>query len=154
MRKIGRFVVPVLICFSVGWTASCFQSAAMTEWYPFINKSSLTPPDIVFPIVWSLLYLCMGISAGLVLQTDRPARIGAMRLFVAQLFFNFTWSLVFFYWRSPGWGLVNILILAVLIAAYIVRAYRLSKAASTLFLPYLLWVCFAAYLNLFIVLYN
>ena len=61
MNKIIPVLVAVIICFSVGVMASYFQVDAIQTWYPFLNKPSLTPPNFIFPIVWSILYFCMGI---------------------------------------------------------------------------------------------
>ena len=89
MKKVLAIVIPVLICFLVGSTAGYLQSDSIISWYPFLNKSSLTPPNIVFPVVWSLLYLCMGISAGMILLTKGSRKGVVLLLFVLQLFFNF-----------------------------------------------------------------
>ena len=66
MKKIIPILIAILICFGVGCTASYFQSEAILNWYPTLDKPSLTPPDMAFPIAWSLIYLCMGISIGLI----------------------------------------------------------------------------------------
>ena len=70
MKKIIPILIAILICFGVGCTASYFQSEAILNWYPTLDKPSLTPPDMAFPIAWSLIYLCMGISIGLIAYVD------------------------------------------------------------------------------------
>ena len=62
MKRIIPILIAILICFGVGWTASYFQSESILNWYPALEKPSCTPPDIAFPIAWSFIYLCMGIS--------------------------------------------------------------------------------------------
>ena len=62
MKKIAAYLIPVLACFAVGISASFFQASSIAEWYPTLTKPTLTPPNIVFPIAWSVLYLCMGLS--------------------------------------------------------------------------------------------
>ena len=119
-----------------------------------LDKPALTPPNIVFPIAWSVIYLCIGISAGLILSGDSPRKKRLIALFCVQLLFNFAWSVAFFYFRSPLAGLVDILILDALVAAYVVQSRRASKAASALFVPYVLWLLFATYLNTYILVCN
>ena len=127
---------------------------AIENWYPLLDKPALTPPNIAFPIAWSVIYLCIGISAGLILSGDSPRKKRLIALFCVQLLFNFAWSVAFFYFRSPLAGLVDILILDALVAAYVVQSRRASKAASVLFVPYVLWLLFATYLNAYILVCN
>lgn len=154
MKKALTIIIPILICFGVGFTASYFQSDAIKDWYPYLNKPALTPPDSVFPIAWSILYVLMGISIGLVWLTRSPRRSGLVALFVIQLFFNFMWSILFFYLRNPFLGMIDIILLDIFVITYMIRSYRVSKAASLLFMPYILWVLFASYLNGYILMNN
>ncbi len=97
----------------------------------------------------------MGVSIGLVLNQGRtPERRFLTTVFAVQLALNFSWSLVFFYFRSPLGGLLVITMLAAAIIYYAVTAWPVSRSASVLFWPYFLWVTFAAYLNAFILLHN
>lgn len=89
MKKIIPILIAILICFGVGCTASYFQSEAILNWYPTLDKPSLTPPDMAFPIAWSLIYLCMGISIGLIWHMWTIRRQMIIRLFGFQLLFNF-----------------------------------------------------------------
>ena len=95
MNKIIPVLVAVIICFSVGVMASYFQVDAIQTWYPFLNKPSLTPPNFIFPIVWSILYFCMGISIGLIWNTKHRKRKILRWLFSFQLLLNFTWSIYY-----------------------------------------------------------
>lgn len=108
MKRIIPILIAILICFSVGCTASYFQSESILNWYPALEKPSCTPPDIAFPIAWSFIYLCMGISIGLIWHIWTIRRQMIIRLFGFQLLFNFTWSIFFFYFRSPLLGFANI----------------------------------------------
>ena len=112
MKKTPYYLIPVLVCFLLGFIAGRIQSDAIENWYPLLDKPALTPPNIVFPIAWSVIYLCIGISAGLILSGDSPRKKRLIALFCVQLLFNFAWSVAFFYFRSPLAGLVDILILA------------------------------------------
>ena len=154
MKNFVSLFVPVLICFLVGWTASYFQFESLQLWYPLLNKSSLTPPNAVFPIAWGIIYLCMGISVGLVLRSGSQNRALLLALFTVQLFFNFIWSILFFYFRNPLMGFIDILVLDAGVIIYAIKSYKANKFASWLFVPYILWLCLATYLNGYIWLNN
>ena len=96
MKRIIPILIAILICFGVGCTASYFQSESILNWYPALEKPSCTPPDIAFPIAWSFIYLCMGMSIGLIWHIWTIRRQMIIRLFGFQLLFNFTWSIFFF----------------------------------------------------------
>ncbi len=152
MKTTLQFLLPVLLCFAVGVTASLFQAEALASWYPTLAKATLTPPNAVFPIAWSLLYLCMGISLGLVLRKNGPDKKLLINLFAAQLLFNFLWSFLFFTLRNPLMGFIDILMLDGLVLWYTLAAWKVSRAASGLFIPYLAWLLFATYLNGYILI--
>ena len=152
MRKILYYLLPTLLCLGVGFSASFFQTRSMVEWYPFLDKSVLTPPGIAFPIAWSLLYVCMGVSLGRLIGRCRDRIL--FGIWGAQLVLNFLWSLCFFTFRYPLLGLVDILLLDVLVLVYMVGAYRRDRAAAWLFVPYFVWLLFATDLNGDIYLYN
>lgn len=154
MRKAVAIIIPVLICFFVGLTASYFQADAIKSWYPYLNKPELTPPNIVFPIAWSIIYLCMGISIGIIFLSDSIKKQELIKLFSIQLIFNFTWSILFFYWRNPLLGFIDILILDICVSLYAIRSYSVKKVSSLLFIPYIVWIYFATYLNGCILLNN
>lgn len=154
MRKVLSFVIPVAVCFLVGLTASYFQSDAIKNWYPTLIKPALTPPNIVFPIAWSIIYLCMGISIGLIINSMTAPKRYFIRVFVFQLFFNFTWSIGFFYLENPLIGFINILLLDIFVINYTLKSYPVNKTSSILFFPYVVWLLFATYLNGYILLYN
>ena len=98
--------------------------------------------------------MCMGISFGLTLSAPAKDKLGVILLFVLQLLLNFMWSWLFFYWCNPTWGLIDLLLLDVIAILYMFRSYRLSHAASWLFVPYILWLLFATYLNGYVFWYN
>ena len=119
--------------------------------YGALEKPFLSPPGFLFPIVWTILYVLMGIGSYLVLINDgkSPISIYGWQLIVNFLwptfFFNFKWYLFSFFWLLLLWGLV-----AVMLAQF----YRVSKVAAYLNVPYLVWLTFAAYLNLGVYLLN
>lgn len=154
MNKIIPVLVAVIICFSVGVMASYFQVDAIQTWYPFLNKPSLTPPNFIFLIVWSILYFCMGISIGLIWNTKHRKRKILRWLFSFQLLLNFTWSIYFFYFQNPFLGFIDILLLDIFVIYYMMKSYSIKKMSSLLFIPYILWLLLATYLNGYIMLYN
>ncbi len=152
MKQIMMYVWCVLLCFTVGLSASYFQADSLELWYPLLNKPAITPPNWVFPIAWGIIYVAMGISLGRLIS--RRCSNGLKVLWVAQLVVNFLWSILFFLMQSPLLGLIDILILDILVITYIWRAYRCDRWASWLFIPYILWLALATYLNTYIYLYN
>lgn len=113
-----------------------------------VQKPPFSPPAWVFPVVWTVLYTLMGISAARVWAAPlSQARSRGMNLFVAQLIVNFFWSPIFFNARAYGLALVWLLLLWTLVALMILQFGKVDRLAARLQLPYLLWLTFAAYLN-------
>lgn len=116
-------------------------------WYQELNKSSLNPPGYVFGIVWPILYIFMSISAFRTFEETR-------NLFLLQLFFNAIWSWLFFAFHMPVIALFNIWFLIALNLKLIVNMFKIESISGVLMIPYIVWLFFASYLNLFIVLNN
>ncbi len=154
MKKIFSYAIPIAIGFLLGFIASQLQSDAIENWYPYLNKPSLTPPNAAFPIAWSTIYLLSGISAGLIWNYGGNQRKRILTLWGIQQFFNFTWSILFFTLQNPLLGFINIVILDILVLWYIVKSWPVNRTASLLFWPYMAWIAFATYLNGYILVYN
>lgn len=145
--KLKVYGVFLLITGAIGGLSALLTNMGMDS-YKAAQKPPLTPPDIVFPIVWTILFTLMAVSAARVWLTDNSRlRNHAMIVYFIQLFFNFFWSVLFFNFQAYGLAFVWIIGLWVLILLMIVRFYRADKIAGLLQIPYLLWVSFAAYLN-------
>ena len=151
--SINIFVF-VVLCLLVGYVGSMFQEEALLTWYPTLNLSPLTPPAIVFPIAWTILYIFMGISIALILNSPRKSRTICYKVFAWQLVANFLWSIIFFYFENPFWGMIDIIVLDVLVIFYTFVSYKYNRLSSILFIPYVLWLLFATYLNGYIWVYN
>ena len=151
MKKFLAYSIPIVLTFAVGALGSYVQGEALREWYPTLVKSPATPPAVVFPIAWGILYLLIGISAGTMLA---KGDMSVLRLWLFQLLLNFLWSVCFFALRSPLVGLLVILVLDVVVFAYIVYSASRTPIAAWLFVPYLLWLIFATYLNGYIYINN
>ncbi|MDC1183928.1 tryptophan-rich sensory protein [Gammaproteobacteria bacterium] len=135
----------VLAALILGGLAS--SNTSMDVWYQSLSKSSLNPPGYVFGIVWPILYVLMGISAYRTFELTK-------RLFCIQLIFNTAWSWLFFAFQMPVIALFNIWLLIFLNAAITKIMYKADKFSGIIYIPYVLWLLFASYLNLFIVLNN
>lgn len=156
MKDIPKLLAAVIGCELVGIVSTPFTISAISTWYVFLVKPSFSPPNWIFGPVWTTLYLLMGVSAFLIwrkgLKNKKVKR--ALSYFLVQLFFNISWSLLFFGLHSPLLGLLNIILLLISIVLTIQAFYRISKIAAYILVPYLLWVSFATILNIAIVLLN
>ncbi|MBR5136189.1 MAG: tryptophan-rich sensory protein, partial [Rikenellaceae bacterium] len=129
MKKFIAYPIAIAVCLAVGYLSSLMQVDALREWYPTVVKSPLSPPNMVFPIVWTALYILMGLSLGECFRTDN---MRAVLPWVLQLIANFLWTLFFFRLRDPLLGLVDLLLLIVLTIWYMSSASRTSSGAGWL----------------------
>ena len=133
---------------------SGFLTQNSMEAYESLIKPPLTPPGIVFPIVWGVLFLLMGIGAARIYLSDKPGWKQALIIFGVQLAVNFLWSLLFFNLQALGFSFIWLIVLWVLIILMIISFWKVDRPAALLQIPYLLWVTFAGYLNCAIWLLN
>jgi benzodiazapine receptor len=155
-RYILKLVVSIVACLAAGAIGSIFTRSAIPTWYATLEKPFFTPPNWLFAPVWTLLYILMGVAAFLVWRKgleNRQVRISLI-VFLIQLILNALWSVVFFGLESPLSGLIVISILWVAILVTVTKFFKISRSASVLMWPYLLWVTFAAVLNASIWLLN
>ena len=142
--KFSVFIY-VILALIIGGLAS--SNSADDVWYQTLIKSPLNPPGYVFGIVWPILYLLMSISA---FRTFNKTK----NLFLIQLLFNALWSWLFFAFQMPFVALLNICLLIYLNIKLNLKMFYQDKLSGLLFVPYVVWLFFASYLNLFIVLNN
>jgi tryptophan-rich sensory protein len=148
LKNIGIFIGFVLIPVTVGVIASIATSSSVDTWFQTLEKPFFNPPEWLFAPVWTSLYVLMGISSYLIYTSAQSAmRILALDVYIMQLFLNFLWSWLFFWFKSPGFALFNIILLAVVIVIMIRRFYGIHKLAGILQIPYLMWILFATALN-------
>ncbi|MCM1302262.1 MAG: tryptophan-rich sensory protein [Bacteroides cellulosilyticus] len=145
--RIGAYAWPILLCLTLGASAGWLQHGAMTEWYPALLKPAATPPNLLFPIVWGILYVSMGIAAGRLITASKGPRREALTIWGIQLGVNFLWSILFFVCRSPLLGMIGIIVLDASVILCIDRSRHVRHDAAWLLLPYLLWILYATYLN-------
>ena len=160
MKKIKPYILPYTVSIAIP-LAMGILSAALTredmKVYGDFTKPPLSPPGIVFPIVWSALYILMGISCALVYihrrSSPSDARAG-LCYYVASLLFNLGWSIIFFKLQAAFFALLWLLILFCLVLKYVIYYYKVNMLAAYLQIPYIIWICFAGYLNLGIWILN
>lgn len=156
----GKLILAIFVCLLAGIIGSVFTYPAIGSWYAFLEKPFFAPPNWLFGPAWTTLYFLMGVSLYLVWKTKSKQKgfialkNEALNIFYTQLALNALWSIIFFGLKSPSLAFVEILLMWVLIAATICKFSKISKAASYLLIPYLLWVSFATLLNASIVYLN
>ena len=148
-KKISYIAIAIGVCLLTGFLSGFATQSSVNDWYTTLEKPALNPPNWVFAPVWTLLYILMGLAAGIVWAKGFYHRWvkTALYYFGFQLLFNALWSIVFFGFMQPFTALIVILVLLVLIALTIKWFKVVSTLAAYLLVPYLLWVCFAAFLN-------
>lgn len=145
----------ILFTQAVGVLSGWLTRDATKFYQTVIRQPPLSPPALVFPIVWTILFTLMGLGAARIYLTPASnARSRALLLFFLQLTFNFFWSILFFNFQLFGFSLLWLLALWVLILLMILAFRQVDPLAAALQIPYLLWVTFAAYLNLGVWLLN
>ena len=144
---LRSILVPVIVGTIVGFVTSSFID------YNSLQQPPFAPPSILFPIVWSILYVLMGVSYG-ILESNSLVDSGINSIYYGQLFVNALWSIFFFVLKWRFFAFLWILLLLVLVIIMIIRFYNKNKVAGLLQIPYLLWVSFATYLNFAIYLLN
>lgn len=154
--NLSKLIPSLILPLVIGLSSGFLTVQSINGWYSTINKPFLNPPNWIFGPVWTLLYLSMGLSLYIFWMEKKPAkhkRYG-YRFFILQLLVNFLWSILFFNYHSPLVALIDIGLLIFLISLNIAYFWRINKLSAYILLPYLIWVCFAAYLNLAIFLIN
>ena len=146
----------VALVLMIGFAGSFFTSSSVDSWYQTINKPSFNPPNWIFGPVWTILYILIGISFYLVWNSNKTEKLKTKTylIFSIQLFLNFLWSVLFFGKNLIGIAFIEIVLLWLAILFNIIYAYKISKPAGLLLIPYILWVSFATLLNFTIMMLN
>lgn len=148
IARWSLFTVP--LCLGLGFlSARAAGSVPDNPWFAVLEKPALYPPPLVFPVVWSILYVLMGVALALVASArGARGRWLAVAAFAVQLALNLAWSPVFFVGHRLTLALGIIVALIVVLTITIALVWRVRRMAAALLLPYLVWVCFASLLNL------
>lgn len=160
MKNYLKLILAMLFCLGAGVIGSFATQTGPGSWYQTLVKPPITPPNLVFPIAWTTLYILMGLALYIIwsqpqkYRKDPELKKTAMTFFFLQLIINIAWSFLFFGLQSPIAGLICIFVLLGLVAITIVKFYKLNEKAAYLLIPYMLWLCFATILNFMIVILN
>ncbi len=155
-RRVKIYVVSIFIALMTGILSSALTSGNM-DIYGRIVKPPLSPPSILFPIVWTALYVLMGISAAMIYERKSQnvtATQNALSLYGGNLIVNFTWSIIFFGFSRFLFAFIWLLFLLFIIIRMIISFKKLYPVSGYLQIPYAVWVTFAGYLNLAIYILN
>lgn len=145
--KIVKLVSAISLCEVVGGLGAIATTPNISSWYTTLNKPIFSPPNWLFAPTWILLYALMGIALFLIWENKAKNKTTAYAVFFIQLVLNLFWSFIFFYFKLPLIAFVEIVALWGFILATIVAFSKISKSASWLLVPYVLWVTFAGTLN-------
>ena len=152
IRNKSALIISILIPLAVGSMSALF-SGNMSS-YSILDKPAFSPPGFIFPIVWTILYILMGISSYIVYSSNSPNKPKALLIYGIQLLFNFCWSIIFFGLDLYLFAFIWLIALIFIIIIMIRQFYIVSPLAAYLQIPYLIWCIFAAYLNFSIFILN
>jgi benzodiazapine receptor len=146
--KIGAAILSIIIPLAVGGLSAYLGMSNVKDYETFI-KPAFSPPGWVFPIVWTILYILMGLAAYRIWGHGKNGEDTkkALVLYGIQLFLNFLWTIIFFRFRLYGLAFVELLVLLVFIMLTTFEFFKIDKIAGYLMIPYILWVSFAGVLN-------
>lgn len=155
MKQIVPIIVCIIITETLGFTVGMLTREGTRIYADTMVKPPLSPPALLFPVAWTLLYALMGVGVAMIINSESSgARTLGIILYIAQLFFNLTWSFIFFTFKNYGGALVWIIILFILVAAMTVTFFKVSHVAAFIQIPYIIWLIFATYLNAGVMVLN
>ena len=153
MKKAKPYVISILLALTVGGL-SALATANNMNIYDKINTPPLSPPGWLFPVVWTILFILMGVSSAIIYTTRSKQKDDALFVYAVSLVLNFSWSIFFFNMLSFKVSFLILIGLWLSIVITIIKYYKIKPISAWLQLPYLLWVTFAGYLNFAIILLN
>lgn len=153
MANIKSLILNIIIPLAVGGISSILTRNSM-EIYASSNQPWFAPPGFLFPIVWTILYITMGISAYIVLRSESDLKFKAIAIYALQLFVNFVWPLIFFNLRMYLFAFFWLIILLILVLIMTSLFYKINKISAYLQIPYNVWLIFACVLNFNVYLLN
>ncbi len=153
MIKLKSLILNILLSVGTGLLSS-FVTGNFSALYQDVDRPALAPPAWLFPVVWSILYVLMGISAYIIGESNSDMKSSALRVYYLQLAVNFLWSPLFFVFRLYWFSFFWLLLLWALVLVTIIRFSKINKLAAYSQIPYLIWLTFAAYLNLSVAILN
>ena len=156
-KNIKDIIIAIVIPLLVGGVSTLLTMKGMDK-FKELNQPFLSPPTWLFPIVWTILYIMMGIASYLIYKNKNvffyEERGKALLLYVAQLILNFFWSIIFFNMQQFVFAFFWLLLLWVFVLLLIINSKKVNKTAYYLLIPYILWLTFAGYLNIMVAILN
>ena len=156
LNKIRPYVISSAVALATGGLSALLTAGNM-DLYSRITPPPLAPPSALFPIVWTVLYILMGISAAMVYvkKDEKPKESSrALIIYAINLFLNFFWSIIFFNMQAFLFSFIWLVLLWITVLIMIIEFFRIKPIAGLLQIPYLLWLTFAGYLNFAICILN
>jgi len=150
MNKAVKLVIWVLVLELLGSVSGLLTKTSVTSWYVTLSRSPLTPPNITFGIVWSVLYAMIAIVGWMIWENKVKQQSKVKFLFCIQLLLNFSWTPIFFYYHLTGLALIILGALNIVVMLLIKALFPHNKAVALLCIPYSLWLLLAFYLNFYI----
>lgn len=151
--NLKRLLIALAVPLAVGGL-SAFASGSFSEQYAVVNKPPLSPPGWIFPVVWTLLYLAMGYASYLVMTVGGRDAKDALTVYYIQLVLNFLWPILFFRFRLYTFAIFELILFIAAVTVMVIRFSHVDERAGYLTLPYLIWLCFALYLNIGVAVLN
>ena len=145
-----KLILSILVPLLLGTLVGILTSPSVNT----MNMPSFAPPGFLFPIVWTILYILMGVSSYIISESNSVCKDDALKTYSLQLIVNLLWSFIFFTFKLYLFAFLWIILLIVLVLLMIKKFYKISKLSAYLQIPYLLWILFAAILNFSIYLLN
>jgi benzodiazapine receptor len=148
-------IIWIVALIAIGGVISSLTKPEISTWYSALNRSTLTPPNYVFPVAWTILYGIIGACGWLIWRKSQFPRLSVIKtLYVTQLILNWSWTPLFFHCHLTGLSLIVLIAMDILVGTITWLAYQKMRAVSLLMIPYLSWILFATYLNFYIWWYN
>lgn len=144
-------IIWIVTLITIGGIIGSLTKPEISTWYSTLNRSTLTPPNYVFPVAWTILYGMIAACGWLIWRSQVFPKLSIIKtLYVAQLILNWSWTPIFFHYHLTGLSLVVLVTMDILVATIILLTYQKMRPVSLLMVPYLSWILFATYLNFYI----
>ncbi len=148
-------IIWIISLIAIGSIIGSFTKPEISNWYITLNRASLTPPNYVFPIAWTILYGAIGACGWTLWNAPKLENLALIKsLYIAQLILNWSWTPLFFSYHFTAISLFVLILMDIIVSLIILLSHQKIKAVSMLMTPYLLWIIFASYLNFYIWQYN
>ncbi|MFN9000620.1 MAG: TspO/MBR family protein [Holosporales bacterium] len=154
-KNYPSLIIWVVALIAIGGVIGSFNKPDISNWYGTLHRSTLTPPNYIFPVAWTILYGIIGACGWLIWRHQALPKLNIIKtLYMTQLILNWSWTSLFFHYHLTGVSLVVLIAMNIVVGTIIYLTYPKIRAVSLLMIPYLSWILFATYLNFYIWQYN